>query len=164
MKHLITTLMLCLSLNGAVIAKGSTDTLFTDLSGQPQAIENFTGDGKWLVVMIWANDCGICNQEAPSYAQFHEQHKDRNARVLGLSLDGPSGKDAAQSFVDRHALPFPNLLGEPELVGLKYQMLTQESLRGTPTFLLYGPDGALRAAQAGAVSIDKVAAFIDKNS
>lgn len=144
-------------------ALAADDKLFTDFDGQPRSIESYAGGGKWLVVMVWAHDCGICNQEAPSYARFHEARKEVDARVLGLSIDGAAGKAEALAFIARHQLPFPNLLGEPEVAGLKYQMLTQEGLRGTPTFLLYGPDGELRAAQAGAVSIKALEAFIAKN-
>ena len=35
-----------------------------DFDGQPKSISDYAGKGKWLVVMIWASDCHICNQEA----------------------------------------------------------------------------------------------------
>ena len=35
---------------------------FEDFSGKPQKLENYVGkDGKWLIVMMWASDCHICN-------------------------------------------------------------------------------------------------------
>ncbi|MBT8428851.1 MAG: hypothetical protein KJN79_02970, partial [Gammaproteobacteria bacterium] len=73
-------------------------------------------------------------------------------------------KAAALAFIERHDLPYPNLIGEPGMVSLYYASLTQESLRGTPTFLIFDPDGELAAAQAGAVSPEAINRFIAKNN
>lgn len=145
------------------IAQADDDVLFRDFDGQPRTVESFAGDGKWLVVMVWAHDCHVCNVEAESYAQFHEDHKDGKATVLGLSLDGADGRAEAEAFIARHDLPFPNLIGEPEATMLYYAMQTQSQFRGTPSILLFGPDGELRAAQAGAVPTTSIEAYIAKN-
>jgi peroxiredoxin len=161
MKRWLISLLLVLT---ASYAQAADDTLFHDFEGQPRTVESFTGNGKWLVVMIWAHDCHVCNQEAESYAQFHEAHKDHNARVLGISLDGAARKADAEAFIERHDLPFPNLLGELTPTMLYYSMQTQSQFRGTPTLLLFDPAGKLRAAQAGAVPTSSIEAYIEKNS
>lgn len=167
MKTLI-ALLLSTLLSAPLMAETATPSgtpaLFRDFAGQAQSIDAYTGDGKWLVVMIWAHNCHICNQEAAAYAKFHNDHQARDARVLGLSLDGAEQQAEAEAFIKRHALPFPNLIGEPQKVAMRYVMLTGESFRGTPSLLLYGPDGKLRAAQAGAVPITSLEAFIARNS
>lgn len=137
---------------------------FRDFDGQPRSIASYTGNGQWLVVMIWAHDCHVCNMEAEQYAQFHETHKDANARVLGVSLDGEARKTDAAAFIQRHDLPFPNLIGEPQATMLYYRMLTGAPFLGTPTILIYEPEGTLRAAQAGAVPVDVIEAYIAKHS
>ncbi|KPJ90019.1 MAG: hypothetical protein AMJ53_15115, partial [Gammaproteobacteria bacterium SG8_11] len=43
-----------------------------DFDGQASAIENYAGKGKWLVVMLWASDCHVCNQEVHQYKAFHQ--------------------------------------------------------------------------------------------
>ena len=91
--------------------------------------------------MIWASDCQICNAEAATYARFHESQREKGVGVLGVSMDGQDNKAAALAFIERHDLPFPNLIGEPGMISLYYASLTQESLRGTPTFLIFDPDG-----------------------
>lgn len=148
-----------LTLSG-MAAKAAAETVFSDFDGNPRSIESYTGDGRWLVVMIWAHDCHVCNQEAESYAQFHEAHRDSNARVLGISLDGAAAKAEAQAFIDQHGLPFPNLIGEPQTTMLYYQVLTGSRFAGTPTILLYDPAGKLRAAQAGAVPTAVIEQYI----
>lgn len=163
MTRLCSTLLLLLT--GCLVASvhAAEDAPFTDFAGQPATIESFAGDGRWLVVMIWAHDCHVCNMEVESYAQFHAAHKNTDASVLGVSLDGQDGKAEAEAFIARHDLPFPNLIGEPATTMLYYAMLTQSQFLGTPTILLYGPDGRLRAAQAGAVPVESIEAYMAKN-
>ena len=127
------------------------------------SVDRYKADGKWLVVMIWASDCPICNQEIDSYKEFHEAHKGNDARVLGISLDGESGKQAARDFMQRHAVNFPSLIGEPLEVAAMYSEQTGLSFRGTPTFLVYNPKGELSAQQVGAVPTELIVHHIENN-
>ncbi|MDH5394861.1 MAG: TlpA family protein disulfide reductase [Gammaproteobacteria bacterium] len=135
---------------------------FQDFNGKTQKLENYTGKGKWLIVMMWASDCYICNREAHEYVDFHMLHSDKDATVLGISLDGEIKKEAAKGFIKKHAIDFPNLIAEPEYVSNLYQELSGQYFAGTPTFLIYAPDGELKAAQAGAVPVKLIEEFISK--
>jgi peroxiredoxin len=137
---------------------------FQDFKGQPQVLKNYIGKGKWLVVMIWASDCHICNREAHEYVDFHLVHADTDATVLGISLDGESRKTEAEKFIKRHSVDFPNLIAEPEYVTSMYKELTGQGFSGTPTFLIFSPDGELKATQAGAVPTQLIEDFMKKNS
>lgn len=148
----------------AVSVAGADDGPFVDFDGQSRTVESYTGDGKWLVVMIWAHDCHVCNMEIESYAQFHDDYQEKNAAVLGISLDGQAKKADAEAFIERHDLPFPNLIGELMPTMLFYANQTQSQFRGTPTILIYAPDGELRAAQAGAVPVASIERYIAQNS
>jgi peroxiredoxin len=164
MKHLAMTALALWLTWLAPAVQAADDAIFTDFADQPRSIESYAGGGKWLVVMIWASDCSVCNREMGQYVQFYQAHKDKDATVLGISIDGQAKKAAAQAFIERHALPFPNLLAEPEAAVLYYVMHTQASFGGTPSFLIYAPDGQLTAAQAGAVPPQLIADFIADNS
>lgn len=163
MKH-ISRIFLALLIGGAAWSVQAADKgELADFDGNPRTIESFAGNGKWLVVKFWAHNCHICNQEAENYAQFHEAHKDTDARVLGVSIDGNENRAEAEAYISRHELPFPNLIGEPAVAMLRFMTLTQEQFRGTPSILLFGPDGTLKAAQAGAVPMSSIEAFIERN-
>ena len=136
---------------------------FEDFNAKPQVLENYLGKGKWLVVMMWASDCHICNKEAHQYVDFHLVHSDTDATVLGISLDGESRKKAAENFIKKHAIDFPNLIAEPEFVSKVYQNYTGQYFAGTPSFLIFSPSGELKAAQAGAVPTVLIEEFIKKN-
>jgi len=129
-----------------------------------ETIDNHSQEGKWLIVMIWAHDCEICELEVDDYQRFHQNHAGNDASVLGITLDGDERKQAAVDFVTRHQLNFVNLIAEPEVVTAYYQITTGSQWIGTPSFLIFGPDGALMAKQAGAVPTDLIEQFIAANT
>lgn len=129
-------------------------------SGSAQSLDTHRVDGKWLVVMIWASDCEICDREIGSYQAFHDRHREKIAKVVGITLDGEARLDQALRFIADHRIEFVNLIGEPEAVVDFYQSVTGSRWIGTPTFLFYGPDGELKAKQVGAVPPEMVEEFI----
>lgn len=160
MKH--TARIFCMIL-GMLVATSSWAAL-KDFNGVTHKLADYTGKGKWTVVMFWASDCRVCNAEIGQYIQFNKEHKDKDARIIGVSLDGQAGLQAAREFVKRHAVTFPNLVGEPQEVANLYQTLTDSDWVGTPSFLVYNPAGKLLAAQAGAVPTSLIEKFIKENS
>lgn len=144
------------------IAVGAVE--FSDFDGSSGALDAYTGNGKWVVLKIWAHDCHICNQEASEYVAFHNKHKDKDAVMLGLSLDGKKNLKKAKKFMRRHKIPYTTLLGEPEAVASYYQNKTGSPWLGTPTFMIFDPAGKLVAETAGAVPTSLIENFITENS
>ena len=138
--------------------------ILKDFKGEFHTIDDYKKDGRWLIVMLWASDCHVCNQEAHEYVKFHSAHANKDAQMLGISLDGKSTKAEAEKFIQKHKVNFPNLIGEPEMVAQMYQNLTGNAWVGTPTFLVYGPDGELRAQQVGAVPTSVIESFMAEES
>jgi len=99
--RLIRTLIvtLCFAIASAGAFAGES---LLDFNGKPSDIEVNLGKGKWLVVMLWASDCHVCNQEAHQYITFHQQHTEKDASVLGVSLDGAEKKADAEEFIKKH--------------------------------------------------------------
>lgn len=139
---------------------------FYDFDKKPQELEQYVGKGKWTVVMFWASNCHVCNVEAEQYIQFHESHKDTDALVVGISLDGLSGDGLkkAKGFIKRHDVTFPNLIGSRSDVIYYYTQVINGPWQGTPSFLIYTPKGELVAAQAGAVPADLIEEFMASQS
>ena len=143
-----------------IIVSGYAMAELKDFSGKPGAIADYAGKGKWTAVIIWASDCHVCNVEAEQYIQFHEAHKDKDIQMLGVSMDGNKKLDEAKAFVKRHHVTYPNLIGEPVDVASMYERLTGASWVGTPTILVYDPQGELQAAQPGAVPVELIEEFV----
>ncbi|MDZ7662144.1 TlpA disulfide reductase family protein [Thiohalophilus sp.] len=150
-------LVLCLAF---IPTLSAAETVLKDMSGEPRKVEEFTGNGKWTVVMIWASDCHVCNREIHNYVDFHFVHSDRDARMLGISIDGWAGRKDAADFIARHKVEFPNLIGNAEAVADWFMRQSGARWVGTPTFLLYNPAGELKAQQVGAVPVEVIEDFI----
>ena len=106
----------------------------------------------------------MCNRDASSYDAFHSRHKETDAKVLGISVDGKSGIAEARDFVHRHKVEFDNLLIDLEELVWFYEGLTSSQWIGTPTFLVFGPEGNLQAKQAGAIPVNLIEMFLEQNS
>lgn len=135
---------------------------FTDLEGKKDTIQNHIGKGKWTIVEIWKSDCHSCRTHMPDMVEFDGKLK--NARILGISLDGPEGVADAKDFLSSFDVKFPTLLGSFSEVNSWMEEAVGESLRGTPTFVLFNAEGELIAAQAGIVPITSLEKFIVENS
>ncbi len=161
--RMTTRLMLALMgmLMSLVVSAANELTVF---HGEAEVLQSHAGKGKWLVVMIWASDCHVCNMEVESYIMLHEARKTKDATVLGISTDGTEGMAEAKAFIGRHHVTFPNLIASNDEVVRLYAQLTGVYLAGTPAFLIYGPDGELKVQQIGAVPADLIVEFIENNS
>jgi peroxiredoxin len=141
------------------IANGSApDFNLVDMDGNTRNIGEFIGQGKWTVVVIWAEDCHVCNAEIHNYDFFHDEHKDKNVGVLGVSIDGKKKIELSRDFIKRHGLTFPNLLMEPDIKDIS--KFGGNRFVGTPTIYIYTPEGKIVAAQSGAVPVSVIEEFI----
>jgi peroxiredoxin len=136
----------------------------SDFNGNPRSLDEFTGKGKWVVVMIWAHNCPLCNQEVQKFDIFHADHEERDAMVVGVSIDGGYNDQKAREFIDRHELGFPNLIGDARSVARLHIDLSGQRLVGTPTFLLFAPTGELVGMQVGPLEPEMIESFMVKNA
>lgn len=134
-----------------------------ELDGDIVRLDQRVGGGKWLLVMLWATDCHICKEQKPEMSRFHDKHKDHDAEVLGIALDGMRAVDLVKDYLDAHQPSFPNYVGEFAIVASHYFVLAEENLRGTPTYLLFNPDGELVANNPGPLRVEALEQFIARN-
>ena len=132
-----------------------------DLEGQPHTLDEYTGRGKWLVVTVWASDCAVCNREIHELMVFHQAHRETDASVLGISVDGLGGRQNALAFIKRHGVNFPNLLDDGSAFKAIYLRATARPwFGGTPMNLVYAPSGELLARRIGPLGKAELEAFI----
>jgi peroxiredoxin len=151
-----TVILLLLWLPLATFA--APDLVLKTVDGEQRNVSEYIGKGKWTVVAIWAHNCHICNEEMPAMTFFHDAHKDKDAIVLGVSIDGWDKRRKAKRFIDTHALNFPNLIAEPrqDVIG----KFGGGEFYGTPTFYVYSPEGELLARQIGPISAEDIEKFM----
>lgn len=88
---------------------------------------------------------------------FHDAHRKKDATVLGVSIDGEN-VDKAKRFVEDHSLTFPNLITDPGTVS----EFGAGDLIGTPTHLVFAPDGTLVGKKVGPLSQEQIEAMMAK--
>ncbi len=156
---IITTFILSLSL----FFISGTASAFTNINtGAKDNITSHIGKNKWTIMEVWTSDCPSCRAHMPEMVKFDGKLK--NARIVGVSLDGQRGKEDAQDFIDEFDIKFPTILSNAIEMNVWMQQNLGEPLVGTPTFILFDPEGKLVAAQPGIVATASLEKFIIQNS
>ena len=137
-----------------------TLVLLQDMEGQDKLLQEYMSPDKWLVVMFWASDCQVSDQTVTQYNKHFAESKMNNIDLLGISLDGLMKAETAKKFISDHDLKFSNLVGNRQSVTQFYGYMTGDEGLLTPTFLLFSPNGQLRARQIGAIPAELIEGFI----
>lgn len=149
-------------LTANALAAEQTNVGLVNMTGNATSLAAYTGDGKWLVVMLWSVTCGICAREVPIYSDFHDEHKGRDIKILGVALDGYAQKESIKDTMRRWDMRFPTLIADLSLFAANYQIQTGEQLMGTPTFMVYTPEGRLVANNPGPMRTSALISYIAK--
>jgi len=155
------SLSLSLALTGGL---ASAMELQSVESGEEVKLEDLTGNGKWTLVMIWATQCHVCHIQKPDISAFHDKHKDTDAEVIGIALDGVEGLGAVKDYIAENKPSFPSYVGNNAIIASHYFGMTEESLRGTPTYLLFNPEGELLGNNPGYLKVPAIEKFIARHS
>jgi thiol-disulfide isomerase/thioredoxin len=117
-------------------------------------LNDYITSDRWTLVMFWSTDCIPCEQQKPMIEAFHVDHKEQDAAVVGVALDGMKAINEIQNLVERHNPTYPNLVVFTDVFNDQYRELTGKDFLATPTYLLYAPDGALVGVKTGLLTRD----------
>ncbi len=113
--------------------------------------------------MLWAADCSVCAQEYPAISDFHTRHRDADAKVIGISLDGYSQLEKITRHIDEMPMSFDNLISDLTVIAFHYRTATTKPFQGTPTYLMYNPQGQFADYHVGPVSPEALEKFIQRH-
>lgn len=154
----ITTTIIALITSLLLFATSTSAVAMTDMNGNASNIQSMVGKGKWTVAKIWKSDCHVCHNTIRLINQFQQQFPEAN--VLGISLDGQRGKQNAAKFIRQFNVTFPNLLSDDREMDNYLYAAASETLVGTPTIIVFNPQGKIAAVQPGAVTPADLIRFI----
>lgn len=134
----------------AARAAGEDFTL-TDINGIAHTLSDYRG--KWVVVNYWATWCPPCREEIPQLIRFYDQHKGKDAVVLGLNYEDISLK-RLRAFVAAHAINYPVIhLGVNATLPIG-------PVTGFPTTYVISPQGEVVGYQLGGITAGILNTFI----
>ena len=148
-------MLLAVFLPVLALAAGSTVKL-PDPEGKTHSVGDFLGKGKWTVVAIWSVDCPICKKDIFHMAFFHDEHRNRDATVLGISIDGTGETKRVKEFIRNQSLSFPNLIGTTDTP----EQISKKSFVGTPTYFIFDPKGEFLAQIVGPATQSQMEGYI----
>lgn len=120
------------------------------------------GGGRWSLVQLWTTDCVPCERQKPMLKEFDAEHAGRDARVIGVALDGIRATDEIKAIDARHGSPYTTLVAFDDVFAAQFEDLVGRPFRATPTYLLYAPDGTFAGAHIGPVSREALESIVAK--
>ncbi len=144
-------------------AYASLDISLKSIDDSQQKLSQYIGHGKWVILNIWGTRCPPCREEMPELVRFHDEHKDKDAIVVGIAIDFPSygyaKKTEVISFAEDYFIDFPILLSDSSIT----EKIGLGRLEGLPTTYLFNPNGDVVGMQVGSITKKILEDFIEKN-
>jgi len=110
--------------------------------------------GKWVIVNYWATWCPPCVEEMPELQAFHDDHKDKDAVVIGINTENVSD-EKLNAFLDDYFITYPSYVSKP------VYNTALGPIQGLPTTFVISPKGNLEAKQTGGVTKEVIENFIN---
>jgi cytochrome c biogenesis protein CcmG/thiol:disulfide interchange protein DsbE len=111
--------------------------------------------GKVVVVNFWASWCNpACYEEAPVLERAWRTYRDRGVVVVGVDMQDTA--EAAQAFIRRFELTFPNA---PDVGG---KVAVEYGVYGVPETFFVDRTGTIRAKHVGALTDDVVRGTLER--
>lgn len=110
------------------------DFTLQDLNGNTTTLSEYKG--KWILINFWATWCGPCRMEMPTLESLHQEFKDENFVILGVSVD-QSSKKLVSKFIKNNNITFKILHDQTSRVSGQYRASS------IPSLYLISPDWKL---------------------
>jgi peroxiredoxin (alkyl hydroperoxide reductase subunit C) len=131
-------------------------TVSEELDTAFQTISNESFSGKWLVVFFWPKDFTfVCPTEIAEFGRKNSDFADRDAQVLGASVDSEFVHLAwRKDHEDLRRLPFPMLSDLRKDLSNALGILDEEGVAKRATFVV-DPQGIIRFASVTDMNVGR---------
>jgi cytochrome c biogenesis protein CcmG, thiol:disulfide interchange protein DsbE len=136
-----------------LVGRPAATFTLTAFDGSPLSLETLRG--KVVVVNFWASWCKpACYDEAPVLERAWLTYRDRGVAIVGVDMqDTP---EAAQAFIRRFQLTFPNA---PDVDG---KVAVEYGVYGVPETFFVDRAGMIRAKHVGAVTDEVIRGTLER--
>ena len=122
-----------------------------------RTIDNDTYAGKWLVVFFWPKDFTfVCPTEIAGFGRVEREFADRDAQILGVSIDSEFVHQAwRRSHDDLRNLPFPMLADIKRELSAALGILDPEAGVAQRATFIVDPQGIVRFVYVTDMSVGR---------
>ena len=141
------------SVPSPLVGRPAAAFALTAFDGSPVALEGLRG--KVVIVNFWASWCNpACYDEAPVLERTWRTYRDRGVVVIGVDMQDT--REAAQEFIRRFALTFPNAPDPGGKTAVEY------GVYGVPETFFVDRAGTIRAKHVGAITDDVMRGTLER--
>jgi cytochrome c biogenesis protein CcmG, thiol:disulfide interchange protein DsbE len=141
------------SIPSPLVGRQAAAFTLTAFDGKALTLESFRG--KVVVVNFWASWCNpACYEEAPVLERAWRTYEGRGVVVIGVDMQDTT--EAAQEFIRRFELTFPNA---PDHGG---KMAVEYGVYGVPETFFVDRMGTIRAKHVGALTDEIIRGTLDR--
>ncbi|MGA9406223.1 MAG: TlpA disulfide reductase family protein [Bacteroidota bacterium] len=91
------------------------DFSWTDETGKQVSFSDFSKDNV-VLINFWATWCGPCKRELPDLVALHNEYKDKNIKIIGISVDRDGDVvNLVHTFAVQANLAYPIVIDNGEL-------------------------------------------------
>jgi peroxiredoxin len=128
--------------------KIAPDFTLTDIKGNKHTLSDYRG--KDVLIIFWATWCGPCKMEIPHLIELRKTVGEDKLVMLAISNEKP---DLVRSFAERTGINY-TVLTDSGLTPAPYN-----AIRGVPCGFFIGPDGRIKLATEGLISLGEIRAI-----
>ncbi|MCF6405488.1 AhpC/TSA family protein [Chitinophaga filiformis] len=141
------------------IGKMAPDFQQTAPDGKKVKLSDFRS--QYVLLDFWASWCGPCREENPNVVAAYKQYKDKGFTVLGVSLDGPSQREAWLKAIEKDQLDWTQV---SDLKGWNNTAAKIYNIRAIPANFLLDPGGKIIARDLRGKALEEKLAEIFKGA
>ncbi len=144
-------------------ATGTVVPSFAVTSSKGQTIRSDDFRGRVHLLDFWASWCGPCVASLAHVEAIARQHGNAMA-VIGINVDEPAQRDAAEKVVADRALSFPQVirgLGEDDYLWKMFGSMESARL-SVPLYVVIDTNGVIRYAGSGGEDLAEVRKILEE--
>ncbi len=136
--------------------KMAPDFTLTDITGKQHKLSDYRG--KDVMLIFWATWCGPCIQEMPHLIELRKTTDEDKLAILAISYittRPPNTTEMVKSVVERQKINYTVISVDGSEVSAPYNQI-----RGIPCSFFIDPEGKIKLATLGVLSLDTMKAVL----